>query len=179
MTTEKGKRNILCGTETVKHLKLDSYPSKALEAGIYPGMLLELSATGVSKHSTAGATDNPAVVFADKDVNDPDSTVEMAYDVDAGVYAFQLQPGEVANALVASGVTIDRFGVPLTSAGDGHLRPAEADDEVIVCYADELISSGAADRLVRVRVGQRGIAAGLYAGAQIIDYVANEDWPDA
>ena len=66
---------------------------------------------------------------------------EMAYDINAGVYAFQLQPGEVANALVASGVTIDRFGVPLTSAGDGHLRPTEADDEVIVCYADELISS--------------------------------------
>ena len=67
----------------------------------------------------------------------------------------------------------------MTSAGDGHLRPTESDDEVIVCYADELISSGAADRLVRVRVGQHGIVAGLYAGAQIIDYVANEDWPDA
>jgi len=179
MTTEKGKRNILCGTETVKHLKLDSYPSKALEAGIYPGMLLELSATGVLKHSTAGATDNSAVVFADKDVNDPDSTVEMAYDADAGVYAFQLHPGEVANVLVAADVDIDRFGVPLTSAGDGALRPTATDDEIIICYADELIFTGGSSKLVRVRVGQHGLAAGLYAGSQIIDYVANEDWPDA
>ena len=81
----------VCYTKLLR-LKLDSYPSKALETGIYPGMLLELSATGVAKHSTAGATDNPSVVFADKDVNDPDATVEMAYDINAGVYAFQLQP---------------------------------------------------------------------------------------
>lgn len=65
--------------------------------------------------------------------------------------AFEPRSSERYNVRVAAGQNITALDTPLASNGDGTLRIGVAGTDFIVCYADEIINTGAAEALVQAK----------------------------
>jgi len=127
------------------------------EAGIYPGMLLELNSSGdVIKHNTEGARAEKA--FATEDALQGGTTSTVYTNGEVVTYILPV-PGSVVNALIKAGEDI-AIGDELISAGDGTLIAlGSAGSGVtvaeVIAVAEEacdLTASGAANTLSAVRV---------------------------
>lgn len=140
-----GKRNIFNDMH-----QPEAVEGVALQADILPGMLVTQTATGFNKNANAATVFGYQPLFADKDLVKMGS-VDDVLTQNENMVARPLKANESANALVATGQTINAPRMGLTSNGDGSLKIAATDGtEYIVAYSDEIITTTAAT-LVRVR----------------------------
>lgn len=119
---------------------------------ITPGALVRLSNGLFIDHDAAGEARDFFIANlnaeAQEGVNDdwtPGDTLT----------AFIPQPGQYFNMVVAAGQNITAKGTALTSNGDGTLKIATitgATPDVTVAVADEVVNTGGATALVRVRI---------------------------
>lgn len=103
----------------LKESGAEVYGGAAADAIITPGDLIEVSATGVIRHATAGG--NAETMFA---VNAADQNRDIDSDYAAGedVPFVVAGRGSVINARVAAAAAAIDVGDSLESAGDGTLR---------------------------------------------------------
>lgn len=106
-------------------------------AGILPGNLLLRAANELKLHDGAAAG---GFVYVAKEA--PHGDIDTAYLVDETVFSYKPESGEYYRMLVATGQTLV-VDSPLTSNGAGLLRLAVPATEVVVCYADETITTAA------------------------------------
>lgn len=126
------------------------------EAGIYPGMLVEINSDDeFVKHTTEGGS--ALTAFALEDALQG-NTVDDVYTVDEQVQASIPKQGEEVNALLVAGSDYST-GDYLCSDGSGRLEllseaGTDADDQVLAQVLDavDLSASGASDTLTRVIV---------------------------
>lgn len=104
-------------------------------AGILPGNVL-LRATDEFKLHDVAATGG--FVYVAKEA--PHADIDTAYLADETVFAYKPASGEYYQMLVATGqvLVVDS---PLTSNGAGLLRLAVPATEVVICYADQAITT--------------------------------------
>lgn len=100
--------------------------SEALaNAGITPGMLVELLSTGkIQKHGTAGGSGVEKAFALEDELQGKEIT--DAYTTNTLVQYAIFSPGDVVNALLADGENA-AIGSKLESNGDGKLRVVDAD----------------------------------------------------
>lgn len=123
----------------------------AATAAVRPGALVTRSATGMAESALAATVFGQQPVFADYNFLQA-GTVDQSWAIGENVVARQLESGRIACVLVAAGQDITTKGTALSSNGDGTLKIAATDGtEQVVCYAEEIINTGAAAALVRVR----------------------------
>jgi hypothetical protein len=106
-------------------------------AGILPGNILLRAADEFKKHDGADAG---GFVYIAKEA--PNNDVDTAYAADETVFAYRPKSGDYYRALVATGqaLVVDS---PLTSNGAGLLVLATPATDVVICYADEAITTTA------------------------------------
>ena len=139
----KGKRIIF--TDATQLLAQEA---AALQADILPGMSVTQSATGYSKNSNASTVAGIPFMVADYDGLEA-STVDDAWTISETMVARRLTPDKRANVVVATAQALTR-DTPLASNGDGTLKIGTPATDFIVAYADEIVTTTAA-QLVRVR----------------------------
>ena len=129
----------------------------AAEAGIYPGMLIELNSSGyVKKHATAGG--RAEILIAMEDVLQG-NTVATVYTSGGIVTCLLPKKGDEVNILIEAGQDI-AIGDELISAGNGTFKKAsdlesgESLSQVLfkAVEACDLTASGAANTLCSARV---------------------------
>lgn len=143
---DKGKRSIF-----VDGCTLPALEGKALSVGTLPGNAVVFAATGISTSAQAATVFGSPLLVADYNAAEA-GTVDDAWTQNENMVARQVESGKRANVLVAAGNNITAVGVGLSSNGDGTLKIAATDGtEQILCVSDEIINTGAAVALVRVR----------------------------
>lgn len=146
----KGKRTIFQDACT-----LPAIEAPALGV-VRPGSLVAQAAAGIDESAVAATVFGQQPLFADYNMLAA-KTVDDDYAIGENVIARQLESGRIACVLVAAGQNITRRGTPLSSNGAGVLKiavtPATvgATSEQVLCYAEEIINTGGAITLVRVR----------------------------
>lgn len=118
-------------------------------ASTLPGSLLYKAAGVFTKHATDGGGAGVKLYVADLNFLQQGSTSDAWASGDTAV-AFEPRPGERYNMLVATGQTISALDTPLTSNGDGTLRIGVVGTDDILCYADQIVTTTAAE-LVAVK----------------------------
>lgn len=127
------------------------------EAGIYPGMLLEVNSAGaVIKHNSEAA--RAEKIFALEDALQG-STVATVFTAANPVPVIIPNSGSEVNALIKAGENI-AIGDELMSAGDGTLIAVGSISSGVTLYevvavaleAEDLSGSGDVNTLIRVRV---------------------------
>ncbi len=118
---------------------------------IKPGHILARSAGNFILHNVADQ--GGSLYIADLDVN-KQGGMETLYPAGDTVRAFYPVPGELYHVRVAASQNITAIETALTSNGDGTLKIASgaAGTQEVVAYADEIINTGGAVALVRVRI---------------------------
>lgn len=129
---------------------------KAAEV-INPGHIVLLDSNGeFINHNAAGEAKDFFVANLNAEAQESATTVWAAGDT---CTAFQPQPQQYYNVVVAAGQNITAKGTALTSNGDGTLKIATitgATPDATLCFADEVINTGGAATLVRVRIATVG-----------------------
>lgn len=119
------------------------------EAGIYPGMLLEINSSGNAiKHNSASTVAEK--MFAMEDALQGDDVTDV-YTSGTKVCVLIGQSGTVVNALCNSGTNYTK-GTIVESHGDGTLASGSTYPIGVVEVATDLSDSGAVDTLVPVRL---------------------------
>lgn len=120
-------------------------------SGIYPGMLVEATATGCQKHGTS-------VGFAERMFAQEDALqggiVDTAYTVSTPVSIACELPGNLVRGLLLAGYNYTK-GTKLFSDGAGRLRPTTGSPTqciAVIVDAVDLSASGSVDTLTLVRV---------------------------
>lgn len=140
-----GKRTIFQDQE-----QLHAIEGEAL-GDIRPGALVAQAAGGLDESAQAATVFGAQPLFADYNFLQA-GDVDTDWPEGSWVVARQLPSNKIANVLVAAGQNITARGTALASNGDGTLKIAETDGtEQVLCYADEIINTGASATLVRVR----------------------------
>ena len=126
---------------TVKIKKyLDIVEEFDADAAITPGHLLEITATGVKVHATAGGNVKGHLFALENELEGQDIT--DAFAADDKVQVWVAQRGEQVYALLANGETTT-IGCLLESAGDGTLKVHVADsgdsDDAVVIYGNQIV----------------------------------------
>lgn len=103
-------------------------------AGILPGNLLLRASDELKLHDGANLG---GFVYVAKEA--PHGDIDTAYLADETVFAYKPKSGEYYQMLVATGQALV-VDTPLTSTGTGLLDIAAGTD-VVVCYADEAITT--------------------------------------
>lgn len=105
---------------------------------ITPGMLIELNASGnYLKHATAGGTAFPCFALRNKYEGD---TYTDDYSSDDELFAWYPTPGDIVVNAILDGNSVNiSIGDPLESAGNGHLRKAEASSAGISSYSKNIV----------------------------------------
>ena len=143
----KGKRLIFCDECTLPDQE------GVATAAIRPGALVTFAAAGAGLVESAEAATvfGSEKLFADYDML-KGGTVDDSWAINEYAISRQLESGKRANVLVAAAQNITKRGVGLASNGDGTLVIAAVDGtEDVICYSDEIINTGGAVALVRVR----------------------------
>lgn len=117
-------------------------------AELTPGNLVYLSSGKFAKHATAGGGAGVRLYLVDLNVLAQGTTTDT-FAADETTLAFEPRQGERYNALVATGQTLVKDS-PLASNGNGTLRLGVVGADDIICYADEAITTTAAE-LVNVK----------------------------
>lgn len=152
-----GKRVIYAGPADGPADKPLHIEGVSLTAGLLPGELVEEVATGLQRNANAATLFGQEILFADKDTLRSKS-VDDAWTQNENMVAIKARSGEILNVRVAAGQNITARGVPLSSNGDGTLKIAVipavvgVTSEQPVAYSDEIINTGGAAALVRVRI---------------------------
>jgi hypothetical protein len=118
---------------------------KPASATILPGTILLATATQFKPHDVANGG---GMVFV-ADVNMHDS-VSDAYAAGDTVQAYQPVSGEVYRLRSITAQAYVKDVTPVTSTGAGRIDIATGTD-VIIGYADETVTTSAADQLVRIK----------------------------
>lgn len=119
-------------------------------AALTPGYLVFKNAGEFAVHATAGGGAGVRLYAVDLNTLQQGGVTDTWAAGDTTV-AFEPRPGERYNMVVAASQNITAVDTPLTSAGDGTLRIATPATEDVLCYADEIINTGAAAALVNVK----------------------------
>lgn len=108
-------------------------------ADILPGNILLRAADGFKRHDGADLGGGGFVYIAKEA---PNNDIDTAYAADETVFAYRPKSGDYYRALVATGqaLVVDS---PLTSNGAGLLVLATPATDVVICYADEAITTTA------------------------------------
>ena len=150
----KGKRVIYAGPADGSNHKPLNIEGIAV-SGMLPGTFLKQTTSGLAVNDIAAIIFGEQFIIADKD-QQRSKSVDDAWTINENMVAIAPRSGELVNALVATGQTLER-GSPLARNGAGLLKlavtPATvgATSEEIVGFADETITTSATT-LVRVRV---------------------------
>lgn len=130
---------------TVKLKKyLDIIEEMVAHAAITPGMLIEQLSTGkVRAQSAAGSVSIPMVALEDELQG---KGIDDAYAADDPVQVWVVQRGEIVNAILTTGQTIV-IGDELTATGDGTLKEATYEDEVVAIAVEAVTTTGTAARI--------------------------------
>jgi len=126
----------------------------AAEAGIYPGMLLKIGASGVTAHDDEGG--RGAAIFAVESALNG-VNVDTVYASGARVFAILPTKGAEVYAMIEDAQNV-AIGSELISAGNGKLKlrtdveSGETDEETIAIGAEakDLTGSNTDDSLARV-----------------------------
>lgn len=119
---------------------------------IVPGATLLLSGGEFIDHNAAGEARDFFVANLNAEAQE---SVSDAWAVGDTCTAFIPQAGQYFNMVVAASQNITAKGTALTSNGDGTLKIATitgATPDVTLCFADEVVNTGGATALVRVRI---------------------------
>lgn len=100
------------------------FESKAAEAGIYPGMIVERSADGSFLKCNANGTAALALIAIENSINGKDK--DTVYANGETVYARALVPGMEVQVKVAASAAAIVYGDLLTPDGDGGVKKATA-----------------------------------------------------
>jgi hypothetical protein len=112
--------------------------TKTADAAITPGMLCELTATGVRKHATAGGAAYP--MFAGQNyASDNGNTIDDDCPIGEEANLEVCSPGVIVNALIADNENI-AIGDFLESNGDGKLREVDADPSVGTVVTNSVVA---------------------------------------
>ena len=123
----------------------------ATPATIKPGHILLKASGKYVLHNVAGQGQSLYIA----NLNAPKQAgMEDAYAANDTVQAFYPTAGELYNLRVAASQNITALETALTSNGDGTLKIASgaAGTEEVLAYADEIVNTGGAVTLVRVRI---------------------------
>lgn len=141
----KGKRSIFQDACTIKAIE------GVADAAIRPGALVVQTATGLEESDVAATVFGAQHLFADYNFLQA-GTVDDSWEADETAVARVLETNRIANVLVAAGQDITSEGVALSSNGDGTLKIAATEGtEEVLAHSNEIINTGAAVTLVRVR----------------------------
>lgn len=153
----KGKQAIYVGPAGENNCAPLNIEGVNLTASLLPGTCVEQVATGLQANANAATVFGQEMLVADKDQMRSKS-VSAAWTQNENMVAIKARSGDILNVLVASGNNITAAGTPLSLNGSGLFKiavtPATvgATSEQVMCYADEIINTGASNTLVRVRV---------------------------
>ena len=100
------------------------FESKAAEAGIYPGMLVEQSADGSFLKNNANGTPTLNLIAIENSINGKDK--DTVYANGETVYARAVAPGMIVQGKLAASAAAIAYGDILTGDGDGGLKKAVA-----------------------------------------------------
>lgn len=120
----------------------------ATEAGILPGTLLKVVATGLATSDIVSTSNASKFILANRDVM-RQKNMDEAWVQNDSMQGVEFRSGEFGVARVAAGQNITARRTPLASNGDGTLKIAAGAD-VVLCFADEIINTAAAVTLVNV-----------------------------
>ena len=139
------------GSESALHIE-----GAAVDAFL-PGTLLKQTASGLETSDIAATDFSSECLVAEEYGDHVGQGVDDAYTIGDNALAVIARSGEFLNVRVAAGQNITAKGTPLSSNGDGTLKIATvpatvgATSEQILFYADEIVNTGGAVALVRVR----------------------------
>ena len=124
-----------------------------IDAGVLPGTLMEVVATGLQESTIAATAFDSQPMLANRDSMRQKNMDEVWIQNDT-MQAVEFRSGEFGTARVALGQNITARRTALSSNGDGTLKIAVTDGtEQILFYSDEIINTGAAIALVTVYKG--------------------------
>ena len=150
----KGKRVIFVGPADGSNHKPLNIEGVAI-AATAPGTVLKQLGTGLAANDIDATVFGEQLIVADKDQMRTRS-VDTAWTIAENMVAIAPRSGEFINVLVATGQTLI-VGSPMSRNGAGLLKlavtPATvgATSEEVVCYCNELITTGATV-LVQMRI---------------------------
>src|SRR5262245_21743192 len=124
---------------------------KAGEAGILPGHMLDVNATGdLIKHATAGGKRVGKYALEREEAGDD---LDVAYALGDAVKYIDHISGVTLNLILATGQTV-AANKPIVSNGNGQVKlwTAETADESIIGYSDEAVTTTAATKRLAVRL---------------------------
>lgn len=127
-------------------------------ATIKPGHLVLTSSDKWINHNLAGDGANFRII--DMDTLKQKLVTDTLTALDSAV-AFVPVPGEYYNFVLADSQTVTK-GLGLTSNGDGTLKIATvtgATVDIVLCYADEAVTTSGATARIRARVATAGYQA--------------------
>lgn len=119
-------------------------------AALTPGMLLFKSSGQFALYNTDGAGAGVKLYVCDLNFLRQGGVADTYASGDTAV-AFEPRPGERYNVLVNSGQNITAVDTPLAADGAGLLRIGVVGTDDIICWADEVINTGASTGLVKVK----------------------------
>lgn len=143
----KGKHVIFLGPNEKTSPQI--LEANAENAGLLPGMLVSLNASGnFIPHATADVRTTPIVV---QENYLEQRTTDDAYTDGDTVYGIQVRDGEYVNILVNAGNNITAMNTPLTSNGDGTFKLGNANLSDAIFLSAEIINVTGSDALVRAK----------------------------
>jgi len=119
-------------------------------AALTPGHLVFKGSGEYSVHATDGGGAGVRLYVVDKNTLLQQSVSETWASGDTAL-AYEPRPGERYNMVVAASQDITAVDTALASNGDGTLRIAVVGTDDVICYADEIINTGASAALVNVK----------------------------
>lgn len=119
-------------------------------AELTPGYLVFKNAGEFAVHATDGGGAGVRLYAVDLNTLLQGGTTDTWASGDTTV-AFEPRPGERYNMVVAASQNITAVDTALASNGDGTLRIAVVGTDDVICYADEVINTGASAALVNVK----------------------------
>ena len=119
-------------------------------AELTPGMLLFKSSGEFALFNTDGGGAGVKLYVCDLNTLLQGGVTDTFASGDTAV-AFEPKPGERYNMQVNSGQNITALDTPLAADGAGLLRIGVVGTDDIICWADEVINTGASTGLVKVK----------------------------
>lgn len=145
-------------SETIVLKGMPSFDEGLAVAALYPGHIVELTATGYQKHSVAKGNMSATVAIENAVIN---GEITTEYALGDNVIVGTFKSGDQFQARVAAGATAIAIGDYLTSAGDGTVQvigadaaTSEAQRSAVRLKAVEAVdnSGGASEAFINVEV---------------------------
>lgn len=131
--------------------------TKRVNAALKPGVLVKIALSGadIGKFVVAGATDDKERLFALSNRMGLGETIDSTYAANDTAQAYEIIPNRTLNLRSVAGSF--EVGTPVTLAASGAVTSTIADDDRIIGYADEKVTTTATQPFVIVRIVQGAI----------------------